>query len=320
MTKVFEFVAAKQRSPEWLELRKQGIGGSDVPAILGVSPYKSRLQLWLEKTGQLEPVPIGAAGMRGVLLEDAVAKMWELENLPQKLRQWHGIIRRKDAPWKYASLDRTVVGSQKIVEIKTSSSPRWSLYPIPPEVEAQVRWQMICSGYRSVDIAALLGGLVMRIEHLEWDDEKHERIESEVEAFWHDVQTGVQPEVSPLDSGIFDRLHPRDNGETIIAEEGSDLNALLNRYLGAKDAAAVCNEAVEQAAAEIKEQMREAGKIEGTTAVATWRVSAGRKSVDWEAIARQAIGNMSDLDIAIRNHERVGSESRRFVVKERIND
>lgn len=36
---------------EWLEERKKGIGGSDVACILGMSPYKSNVELWEEKVG-----------------------------------------------------------------------------------------------------------------------------------------------------------------------------------------------------------------------------------------------------------------------------
>lgn len=37
---------------EWLEWRKLGLGASDAPVVMGVSPWKTRHQLWLEKTGQ----------------------------------------------------------------------------------------------------------------------------------------------------------------------------------------------------------------------------------------------------------------------------
>jgi len=36
---------------QWLELRRQGIGGSDAAAILGMNPWKSPMDVWLEKTG-----------------------------------------------------------------------------------------------------------------------------------------------------------------------------------------------------------------------------------------------------------------------------
>ena len=37
---------------EWLEVRKKGIGSSDAAAAIGLSPYKSQLELWMEKTGR----------------------------------------------------------------------------------------------------------------------------------------------------------------------------------------------------------------------------------------------------------------------------
>ena len=39
---------------EWLRYRNMGIGGSDVAALLGISKWKSALELWLEKTGQTD--------------------------------------------------------------------------------------------------------------------------------------------------------------------------------------------------------------------------------------------------------------------------
>jgi len=42
---------------EWLEVRKRGIGSSDAASVVGLSPYKSQLELWLEKTGRDEGLP-----------------------------------------------------------------------------------------------------------------------------------------------------------------------------------------------------------------------------------------------------------------------
>lgn len=39
---------------EWLELRREGIGGSDASVVMGENPYRSILQLWEEKTGRKE--------------------------------------------------------------------------------------------------------------------------------------------------------------------------------------------------------------------------------------------------------------------------
>ena len=41
----------EQKSEEWLDWRKKGIGSSDAPIIMGVSPWKTPFELWEEKTG-----------------------------------------------------------------------------------------------------------------------------------------------------------------------------------------------------------------------------------------------------------------------------
>ena len=42
---------------DWLQIRKQGIGSSDAAAAVGLNPYKSRLELWMEKTGRDAGMP-----------------------------------------------------------------------------------------------------------------------------------------------------------------------------------------------------------------------------------------------------------------------
>lgn len=56
-------MAITQNMPknQWLEYRKQGIGGNDVAAVCGLSKYKSPMGLWLEKTGQVESETAGEA-------------------------------------------------------------------------------------------------------------------------------------------------------------------------------------------------------------------------------------------------------------------
>jgi len=47
-------VILRQNTPEWLEVRKTKLGASDAPAILGISPYKTAYQLFLEKMGLVQ--------------------------------------------------------------------------------------------------------------------------------------------------------------------------------------------------------------------------------------------------------------------------
>ena len=57
---------------DWLELRKQGIGGSDASVVCGINKYKSPVELWMNKTGQIPPQEAGEAAYWGTLLESIV--------------------------------------------------------------------------------------------------------------------------------------------------------------------------------------------------------------------------------------------------------
>lgn len=64
----------EDRSPEWLAARQTGVGGSDIPIIMGWSPYKTRSQLLADKLGQTEPKPTTKAQARGIYLEDGIRR------------------------------------------------------------------------------------------------------------------------------------------------------------------------------------------------------------------------------------------------------
>lgn len=49
---------------QWLEVRQGGIGSSDAAAAVGLSPYKSQLELWLEKTGWAAESEVGVKWIR----------------------------------------------------------------------------------------------------------------------------------------------------------------------------------------------------------------------------------------------------------------
>lgn len=102
---------------EWLERRRSGIGGSDVAAILGLSPYGGPFDVWLEKTGQKQADADDTEGEtkqknRGNILEPAVASWYaaELEctvaTIPQAMLPLRG-----EASWMTGSPDRMAIPS-----------------------------------------------------------------------------------------------------------------------------------------------------------------------------------------------------------------
>ena len=283
MSKRFEFVSAPQRSPEWFEMRKGGITATGITAINGTSPYKTAYRLWAELTGQVGEQEVGAAAQRGQLLEQAVADYYTAET-GKKLRKSNGIVRLKEFPWAMASLDRTIIGDTTgLVEIKTSTSSRWQLYPVPPEYVDQVQWQMFITGAEYCDVAVLLSGLVFRIERVEADPVYQTQLFDKAVSFRELVQSKTPPPLTGNDSDTLAEVKPQSNNTYAVADPQLDHIARL--YIEAKVEAEAADAALKEMAIAIKEAIADGEGVKGQGWLATWKTNKSSVKVDWESIA-----------------------------------
>lgn len=113
-------------SREWLKARK-GIGGSDASAILGLNPYKTNQELWMEKKGQMYPVDISDKPYvkYGNDAEPLLRALFSLD-YPEYTVEYYdnNMLINKKYPWAHASLDGELIdgeGRRGILEIKTSA-------------------------------------------------------------------------------------------------------------------------------------------------------------------------------------------------------
>ena len=67
----------RQNTPEWHRWRRQGIGASDAPVIMGETPFKTPRTLWSIKTGRMQEDPAGPAARRGRELERVASRAYE---------------------------------------------------------------------------------------------------------------------------------------------------------------------------------------------------------------------------------------------------
>jgi putative phage-type endonuclease len=315
MPKQYEFIKAEQRSEEWLKLRKEGLGASDIPAVLGISPYKTPYQLWAEKRGDVQPPKLGAAANRGVLLEDSVAKWYEQEK-NVKVRVSNGVVRMRKYPWAMASLDRTIVGTDGLLEIKTSSSPRWSLYPVPPEVVAQVQWQMMITGAPWVDVAALLGGLTFRVERVEASNQYQLEMFRKAQDFMERVKSGRAPAVAGSDSDYFAQLHPQQSEEWELADSAADRLAI--EYREASEEERLASEKMQDISMALKEMIGGKVGIMGRGWQATWKQNKPSLKTDWLEVADYVrVWDPATYEELLKKHteEKAGSRVFRFKVQ-----
>ena len=193
---------AEKNHDKWLEIRNKGIGGSDAGTIMGVNPYKSRLSLWMEKTGQKEPDDLSdnEAVYWGVHNEPNIATYFE-EKTGKKLRKC-GTMQSTEHPWLLANVDRLVVGEEAGVEIKTAGvrqAGRWKDEELPDEYYCQVQHYMMVTGLPLWYVVVLIGGNKCLIKPVPRNDSFIEELFRKEAAFWTTVEHNIMPDVDGLD-------------------------------------------------------------------------------------------------------------------------
>ena len=143
------------------EERRKYIGGSDIAAVMGMSRWKTPLKLWLEKTGECEPVDLSKveAVQLGSELEEFVAQKFSKETGKQVRKQSKMYV-HKDYPFMIAHVDRLITGTDEILECKTCGSHKkdeWEGEDIPQEYVLQVIWYLGITGKKKAYIAVLIG-------------------------------------------------------------------------------------------------------------------------------------------------------------------
>jgi len=305
----------KQGDDEWLEARRLGVTSTDIPAIIGVSPWKSEGDVAREKQGltdQADDDPDRARRFRlGHALEDVIRGEDVIEH-GIKLRRVHRFIVDPERPLLRTSLDFERVGERTIVEAKSSKSRDWD-DGLPQYVEAQVRWQMGVARYPRAHVAALRYGdrlVCFDVEHVE---STFEQLVVIAEDFWQRLLAGGPFEESresvrrawPLDDGTIANADP----ETIEAV-GS-----LIQTRASIDALTDYRERLEAA---IQTRMGPTTTLLGPGWQVTWKQTKDREEVDYKQLALDVLGRLDPIDIALQTARYTTTRRgpRRFTIKE----
>lgn len=157
----------EQDSPEWHANRGRGIGGSDVGAILGISPMLTRERLFKMKTSFVPASGSSGAALIGHQFEPVILRRYATNHPEKKVMVAKASWQNKDRDYQYANIDGLICenGSETpnaILEIKTSSHPSDWVDPEtgaerpPAHYRAQVLWYMSTFGIQKGYLAALI--------------------------------------------------------------------------------------------------------------------------------------------------------------------
>lgn len=187
---------------QWLSVRRSGIGGSDIPALLGQSAYMNERQLWESKILEVDNEGSEAA-LWGNLLEDTVAREWAARQPGEVKLSRVGTLAHVGDRWRIVNLDRRVHGCQEhhrcALEVKTRSAwkeDEWKHNAIPDAVSLQVQWAIGVTGLDAIHVAALIGGQTLESRVVTETPDLPEIIEKG-RSFWHNhVLTRIPPEIT----------------------------------------------------------------------------------------------------------------------------
>lgn len=204
------------------EIRKTFIGGSDAAAILGLSRWKTPLQVWAEKTGQITPEDIsGKLNVKlGIRLEDAVADLF-CEATGFKVRRVNETLFSDEHEFLAANIDRRVVGDDSILECKTTSAfnaKAWEGEEIPQEYIIQCLHYLAVTGMSKAYIAVLIGNQDFKWKIIERDEKTISAIIDQEVKFWNEfiVPVVMPTRIMAADSWILNSLFPEQQPNTTI--------------------------------------------------------------------------------------------------------
>lgn len=314
---------------EFLAERRTGLGGSDMGAILGLSKYRSPLQIWLEKTGREAPSDSNLAMRFGTYAEQFVAEEYTAET-GRRVQRFTPMLRHPDYPMVIGRVDRLVIpeGAKRaahqreirtdtLLEAKTASpyalqGDEWGSSGtdlIPAAYLCQTAVYMALTGCAHADLACLFGNAELRVYHLHRDMDLEQELLRRAAEWWQaHVIADVAPE--PQSEADVRLLYPRDNQQEIDAdaETAEAVAWLADRKTLAKEI-----EAEEQAARDrITAYMGEAAVLRymGQT-LCTYKAAKDSDRTDWKAVAK-ALNPSADL-IAANTSTVAGS--RRLLLK-----
>lgn len=190
---------------EWLEKRQGTIGGSDAAAVLGISPWKSNVDLWEELKGLRKPKDISdnPAVDFGKKAEEHIRELFKLANPVIQVEYEPCNMWLNDRyPWAHASLDgwlTDIDGRRGILEIKTGTYGYKWYQQIPDHYYAQVIHYMMVTEADFGVVTAFLqmpgtqGSYRMLTYSVKRDQEQIEYLAKEEKEFFESLERNERP-------------------------------------------------------------------------------------------------------------------------------
>ncbi|MFI6055525.1 YqaJ viral recombinase family protein [Streptomyces violascens] len=225
----------------WLTVRRTGVGGSEVAAILGMSKYVSPIEVYLDKRAEVpldrpQHPDLAEAAYWGLVQEPLIATAFTARTGLAAV-EGPGTLAHVERRWMLANVDRYVLDEDarpsSLLEIKTRSAyqlDEW-LLGVPDGPALQTHWYLAVTGYQHAHVAALLGGNRLIVHRVERDEALVEQLVELVGEFWQGVLDGTPPAVdgSEATEELLGRLYTVRSDAVTVADPAEVLPLLERR-------------------------------------------------------------------------------------------
>ncbi|WP_327329875.1 YqaJ viral recombinase family protein [Streptomyces sp. NBC_01208] len=279
---------------DWHAARAAGIGGSEIAAVLGISPYESRFSLWHRKQGLIAPVKESEEMFWGKVHEPGIcARFAQLH--PELFVSMAPTYADDEHPWMVANPDRLIVPEPgathpvEIVEAKTARDDHGWGEPgtdeIPVHYRAQCLWYMRVLRVTRCHVAVLIAGSEYREYVIEYDAAEADLMVTAGAEFMRTVREGERPDIDGH-AATFQTIKALPEGQDDIDIEVSA--ARRDRYFAALATAKAADEEKRAAAGLLLDEIGT-----GRRAVCERRTVATRTVRDGRTYSLQPARNRS---------------------------
>ena len=290
----------------WLAERRKCIGGSDAAAILGLSKWTTRLDVFLSKTTR-QPDHSNRAMYRGRMLEPAILQMYANET-GLALERPREILRHKSIEFIGASLDavaaRTIVVDAKTARLRKAwGEPGTDQVPI--EYLIQMMHYLAVTDLAVADLAVLFGDFDFQIYRIQRDEELVQQILAAEQTFWTEhVLPGIPPGAMSTADGL--KLFPQASLPKIYLQASAQQLQQLAQLATVRQAISRLEQVQEELEAQLKAAIGSTTGLQcGRRLLASWSNVKGREGLDAKRL-------QEELPQLYKVYAKQGQPTRRF--------
>ena len=318
-----------------LEIRRTRISGTDASAIVGVNPYRTKLDVYLDKKGLSEPFEGNKFTHWGTVLEPVIRHHFMLQHEEYDfvttfdettlVSPEHDFVcgTPDGILWKEENGEKARVAG---LEIKTSgmrSKQDWvepGTDQVPAHYLVQCQWYMLLTGMNYWHLAVLFGGNTYAEYIIERNDGLIDQLLTQAKAFVDEcLSSDTPPEPNDISetAQYVDTMYRRADNSDELIEADEEVTMWAEILQQAKEEQSVAAARVKEVEAQIKNFIGSEMGVSGDFGTITWKKTKDKSVIDWKSVA-QELGDPDEK--LLEKHTATKPGFRRFVAKWRKAD